>query len=172
MSGAVACAGDPLLVVDEGFPGRRNVADRRPCTGGDKLDPACRVRRDETSRGVPSHRLRRERGSPGAAGGRRERAVPLDADPEPLQGAVRAWHGRADWSDWNFDLRPWDERARDVDNEATRLLRRLRERGSRALPTAGSDNRPETLYPYPLVSHPATRRASGLSGGVFPTPPA
>src|SRR4029453_14867247 len=55
-------------------------------------------------------------------------------DPEPLQGAVRAWHGRADWSDWNFDLRPWGERARDVDNEATRLLRRLRERGSRACP--------------------------------------
>jgi hypothetical protein len=48
-------------------------------------------------------------------------------DPQTLQEAVRAWHGRADWSDWYFDLRPWNERAREVDNEATRLLRRLRE---------------------------------------------
>jgi Immunity protein 26 len=47
--------------------------------------------------------------------------------PQTLQDAVKAWHGRADWSDWYFDLRPWDERAREVDNEATRLLRRLRE---------------------------------------------
>jgi Immunity protein 26 len=47
--------------------------------------------------------------------------------PQTFQDAVKAWHGRAEWSDRYFDLRPWDERAREVDNEGTRLLRRLRE---------------------------------------------
>jgi Immunity protein 26 len=46
--------------------------------------------------------------------------------PESVQEAVEAWHGIRPWEDKHLSLRPWDERYADRDDEATRLLRRLR----------------------------------------------
>jgi hypothetical protein len=43
-----------------------------------------------------------------------------------VQEAVGAWHGVRPWADKHLSLRPWDERAADRDDEASRLLRRLR----------------------------------------------
>jgi hypothetical protein len=46
--------------------------------------------------------------------------------PESVQEAVEAWHGIRPWKDKHLSLRPWDERSAERDDEATRLLRRLR----------------------------------------------
>jgi hypothetical protein len=47
-------------------------------------------------------------------------------DADVLQKATEAWHGRQPWSDRYLDLRPWDERNAEQDNELTRLLKRFR----------------------------------------------
>jgi hypothetical protein len=39
---------------------------------------------------------------------------------------VEAWHGIRPWEDKHLSLRPWDERNAERDDEATRLLRKLR----------------------------------------------
>jgi hypothetical protein len=46
--------------------------------------------------------------------------------PESVQEAVEAWHGRRPWADKYLSMRPWDERNADLDDETSRLLRRLR----------------------------------------------
>jgi hypothetical protein len=46
--------------------------------------------------------------------------------PESVQEAVEAWHGVRPWEGKHLSLRPWDERNAERDDEATRLLRRLR----------------------------------------------
>jgi len=46
--------------------------------------------------------------------------------PESVQEAVEAWHGIRPWEEKHLSLRPWDERNADRDDEASRLLRKLR----------------------------------------------
>jgi hypothetical protein len=46
--------------------------------------------------------------------------------PKSIQEAVEAWHGIRPWEDKHLSLRPWDERNAERDDEATRLLRKLR----------------------------------------------
>jgi len=46
--------------------------------------------------------------------------------PKSVQEAVEAWHGIRPWEDKHLSLRPWDERNADRDDEASRLLRKLR----------------------------------------------
>jgi hypothetical protein len=49
------------------------------------------------------------------------------SSPESVQEATEAWHGARPWEDRHLSLRPWDKRNAERDDEATRLLRRLRE---------------------------------------------
>jgi len=83
--------------------------------------------------------------------------------PNAVGEAVEAWHGRRAWEDNYLTLRPWDERKRGRDDEATRLLRRFR--GQDEAPPA-PDSRAQKIHYFAFderdLASVAERRLSDL----------
>ena len=82
--------------------------------------------------------------------------------PESVQEAVEAWHGVRPWEDTHLGLRPWDERNADRDDEATRLLRRLRGQDEAPAPDPDAEKIHYFVFAEKDVASAAERRLRKL----------
>jgi hypothetical protein len=78
-------------VVDEGSPGRRNVADRRPCTGGDNSIPPVEYVEMKQAGEFQVINFAGNVVRPASREDVENAPFRSMQDPEPLQEAVGAW---------------------------------------------------------------------------------